>query len=92
MQANTGELGFWLGTGSHGRGFATEAVGAAVRAGFNRLRLTRVEAGAQVANEASQRVMRRIGMCEVDRREVWSPIRERYEACIYYVLERIDRA
>lgn len=92
VQANTGELGFWLGTASHGRGFATEAVGAAVRAGFDRLRLTRLEAGAQVSNEASLRVMRRIGMCEADRREVWSPTRGRYEACIYYVLERIDRA
>ena len=82
-----GDLGFWLGRTFQGFGFATEAVRAAVAAGFARLGLLTIEGGAQLANEASQRVMQRIGMRRADVREVWTPTRQRYEACIYYVLE-----
>jgi [ribosomal protein S5]-alanine N-acetyltransferase len=83
-QPASGELGFWLGAAFHGQGLATEAV----RAGFDDLGLTRIEGGAQLKNDASQRVMQRIGTRPSDQREVWASARLRHETCIYYVMTR----
>jgi ribosomal-protein-alanine N-acetyltransferase len=86
----TGELGFWLGAASQGHGFATEAVRAAIPAAFERLVLTTIEGGAQLGNDASQRVMYKIGMSPVGRRAVWSSARQRFEQCIVYELSADD--
>jgi RimJ/RimL family protein N-acetyltransferase len=60
------ELGWSLDPAYGGRGYATEAVAAAVDICFGSLRLRRVVANSFAANEASWRLMERLGM----RREV----------------------
>lgn len=83
-----GELGFWLGTAFQGVGYATEAVRAAVSAGFEGLGLAVIEGGAQPPNEGSQRVMRRVGMVPSGERQVWASARQRYELCVYFEIDR----
>lgn len=46
-----------------GRGLATEAAQAVLDYGFNRLKCARITAATDPPNEASQRVMQRLGMC-----------------------------
>lgn len=60
------ELGWCLDPAEHGHGYATEAVEELVRIAFEELGLRRVVAHCFAANEASWRLMERIGM----RREV----------------------
>lgn len=56
------ELGWVLDPAHQGHGYATEAVGALLRLAFEDLGLRRVTAGCFAANEASWRLMERLGM------------------------------
>jgi len=56
------ELGYWIGVPFWGKGYATEAAGAAVAFGFETLRLRRIYAHHFSENTASQRVLEKIGM------------------------------
>ncbi|WP_458248190.1 GNAT family N-acetyltransferase [Streptomyces sp. MAI_2237] len=56
------EVGWRLGRSHWGRGLATEAARAAVRFGFEELRLERIVSVAQVGNGASERIMAKLGM------------------------------
>lgn len=56
------ELGWAMDPAHHGRGYATEAVRAVIAACFTELGLRRVGAGCFAANEASWRMMERLGM------------------------------
>jgi RimJ/RimL family protein N-acetyltransferase len=56
------ELGWVLDPSYAGRGYATEAVEALIRICFTQLGLRRVMAGCFAANEASWRLMERVGM------------------------------
>jgi RimJ/RimL family protein N-acetyltransferase len=67
-RATEAELGWVLDPAFGGRGLATEAVRELLRVCFEDLRLRRVTANAFAANEASWRLMERVGM----RREGWS--------------------
>jgi RimJ/RimL family protein N-acetyltransferase len=58
----SGDLGYWLATGSTGRGFATEAGRAVVSWAFAHLGAYRVQATAATENFASIRVLERIGL------------------------------
>jgi len=55
------EVGYWLGREHWGRGYATEAVNAVLRAAFRELGLHRIEARIYPWNRASCRVARRCG-------------------------------
>ncbi|MBV9086219.1 MAG: GNAT family N-acetyltransferase [Acidobacteriaceae bacterium] len=57
-----GELGYWLGIPFWGRGYATEAARAVVGYAFETLKLHRIYAGHFSGNEASGRVLEKIGM------------------------------
>jgi RimJ/RimL family protein N-acetyltransferase len=57
-----GELSFWIDADSSGRGFATEAARAAVDYAFDVLGLNRICAYHMVRNDASRRVLERVGM------------------------------
>lgn len=67
------EIGWCLHPDHTGQGFATEAAHALLGACFDQLRLHRVVANAFADNEASWRLMERLGM----RRETWS-VRDSY--------------
>jgi RimJ/RimL family protein N-acetyltransferase len=56
-----GELGYWTRSDRTGRGYMTEAAGAAVDFGFGTLGLYRLELRAGVGNVASQRVAEKLG-------------------------------
>lgn len=61
-EADSAEIGYVLNPAFWGRGIATEAVGAVIRFGFERLELNRIEARFMDGNEASRRVMEKNGM------------------------------
>lgn len=56
------ELGYWLGAPAWGHGYATEATRAAVDFGFRQLGLARIYAQVIVGNDASMRVLAKLGM------------------------------
>ena len=87
-----GELGFWLGTPFHGSGYAIEAVRAAVHAGFRVVELDVIEGGAQPANQASLRLMERIGMVRTAERQVFASARQRMELCVFLEIDRLRAA
>ena len=59
---NSGELGYVLNPDYHGKGYATEAAERVMRFGFEVLELHRLEAKFMRGNEASLRVMEKLGM------------------------------
>jgi RimJ/RimL family protein N-acetyltransferase len=61
-EQQAGELGYWVGRASWGRGYATEAAGALVHLGFTGLGLQRVWAQYFRRNGGSGRVMQKLGM------------------------------
>jgi RimJ/RimL family protein N-acetyltransferase len=63
------EIGWRLGRPFWGRGLATEAARAALRLGLIDLRLERIISIAQVGNDASERIMGKLGM-RLDRETV----------------------
>jgi [ribosomal protein S5]-alanine N-acetyltransferase len=54
-------LGYWVAQGLTGRGLATKAVGEVIEVAFGELGLHRLEAGTQVDNVASRRVLEKNG-------------------------------
>jgi ribosomal-protein-alanine N-acetyltransferase len=56
------ELGYWLSEAMWGRGIATEATGALVDYGFRELELARIYAQVLAGNDASERVLAKLGM------------------------------
>ncbi|OQR65778.1 GNAT family N-acetyltransferase [Streptomyces maremycinicus] len=56
------EVGWRLGRSHWGQGLATEAAAAAVRFGFEERGLERIVSIAQVGNDASERIMTKLGM------------------------------
>ena len=56
------ELGYWLAAPAWGHGYATEAVIAAAGFGFRQLALARIYAQVLVGNDASVRVLAKLGM------------------------------
>ncbi len=59
---NSAEIGYVLNPVYHGKGYATEAAHAVIRFGFEQLRLHRIEARLMIGNDASYRVMQKLGM------------------------------
>jgi len=59
-----GELGYWIGVPYWGQGYCTEAVRAVVAYAFGVLRLEKLVACHFAGNEASGRVMRKLGMTQ----------------------------
>jgi RimJ/RimL family protein N-acetyltransferase len=55
------EVGYWLGLPFWGRGFATEAVRAAIDYAFGELDYAVLQSGARVSNPASRRVLEKCG-------------------------------
>lgn len=56
------EIGYWLAPDYWGKGLATEAAQAVLRYGFGRLGLLRIVAVAHPENQASIRVLEKLGM------------------------------
>ncbi len=80
----TAELGYWVGEPFQRRGFAFEAASRAVAWAFSDLRAEVVTAGAQIGNDASLRLLARLGLHPVGCRDVWAPARHRFEMCEFW--------
>jgi RimJ/RimL family protein N-acetyltransferase len=58
------ELAYWVAPEAQGNGYATDAARTVVKHGFDRLRLHKVVAKAFADNEASKRVLEKVGFTE----------------------------
>ena len=67
-EARTGNIGYELDPYHWGRGYATEAAREILRLGFADLRLQRIWAWCLAENEASARVLERIGLLHIERK------------------------
>lgn len=61
LAAGEAEIGYWLGESFWGKGYATEALQAMIAYSFEKLRLTRLLAGAYQENIPSQKVLEKRG-------------------------------
>jgi RimJ/RimL family protein N-acetyltransferase len=61
VEGEAGELGYWLGVPHWGKGYATEAVRAAIDYAFTEGSHEALNAGARVTNPASRRVLEKCG-------------------------------
>ena len=84
------ELGYWIGQPFHGQGYATEAARAVLIAVFEGWRLSTVESGAQIENDASFVVMRKLGLRRPSERMVWAATRGRDERCRFFDIPRAE--
>ncbi|WP_230482527.1 GNAT family N-acetyltransferase [Sphingomonas sp. Leaf21] len=66
-ERDAAELGYWLSPAHWGQGIATEAAGAVVDFGFERLGLARLTSGYFEDNPASGRVLAKLGFVETGR-------------------------
>lgn len=80
------ELIYAFGPEHWGRGYATEVAEAIVKFGFEKCGMTRIEATVDFANEASKRVLAKVGM-EYERKEE----NEDGSSTKFYAVERFDR-
>ncbi len=62
LQNKVAEIGYVLNPDFHNRGYATEAARAVIEFGFSRLGVNRIEARFMEGNDASLRVMQKLGM------------------------------
>ncbi len=83
-----GALGYWLGEEHHGYGYMREAAAVVVAAGFDRLGLEVIEAGAQPGNVDAFAVLRGCGMAPNGGRMVFAPARGQDELCLFYEAAR----
>lgn len=81
---STADFGYWLGEPFQGHGYMRETAPAAVGLAFERLGVTVIGAGAQLANAPSLAVLKGCGMRFVDERMVHAPVRDRDELCAWY--------
>lgn len=82
------EISYHLAEDCHGQGLMREATSAAVPMLWRLLPAQVMEAGAQLGNEASFKVMRAMGMTPAGERLVYSSVRDRHEATLFYELRR----
>jgi 8-oxo-dGTP diphosphatase len=82
-----GEIGYWLGRDSWGRGYATEAVEALLPYCFHTLALDRVTASVDVENTASCLILEKAGFRATAMIDGWYPARGAARKSILMVLE-----
>ncbi|AJD53043.1 Protein N-acetyltransferase, RimJ/RimL family [Thalassospira xiamenensis M-5 = DSM 17429] len=83
-----GMLGYWIGIPAQRRGYLSEIKLTILQAGFDLFGFDSIEAGAQLANEASFGVMTSWGMKSFEERMAYSSARDRQERCRYYQITR----
>jgi RimJ/RimL family protein N-acetyltransferase len=84
------EVGYELARHWWGRGLAPEAVAAVIRYGFSVLRLHRIEAGVLPGNDASVRVLQKLGFLEEGTRRDYLYVKERFHSFRWFSLLETD--
>ncbi len=82
------EISYHLAENCHGQGLMREAATAAVPMLWRLLPAEVMEAGAQIGNGASFKVMKTLGMTPAGERLVYSSTRDRHEPTLFYELRR----
>lgn len=82
------EISYHLAADCHGQGFMREATQAAIPMLWRLLPAEVMEAGAQLGNGASFKIMKAMGMTPIDERLVYSSARDRHEPTLFYELRR----
>lgn len=80
------EVGYWLGEGATGRGLVTRAVSAMLDYAFGTIGLHRVALLAEVGNEKSHAVARRLGFTEEGLRRAGGVNRGQYVDLVVFSL------
>ncbi len=84
------ELGYWIGEDFHRQGFAFELSQGATEFAFEQLGVDLVRAGAQIENQASLALIKKLGMSREGVQRVWAPARQRFEDCEFWLIWRDD--
>lgn len=84
------EIGYWIAEDHQGCGFAKDITRFALRFCFEELGAGQVMAGAQVENEISLNLLKKMGFRYSHYQEVFAPARQRTEECEYRLLDRCD--
>jgi ribosomal-protein-alanine N-acetyltransferase len=90
LEHGRAEVGYELGRRWWGRGLAPEAVAAVVRYGFSVLGLHRIEAGVLPGNDASVRVLQKLGFVEEGVRRDYLYFRGRFHSFRWFGLLATD--
>jgi len=85
---DSASLGFWLGEQHQGKGYMRETAPVIIAAGFERLAVGVIEAGAHPENAGSITVMKACGMKPAGERLVHASARNRDELCCFYEIRR----
>jgi ribosomal-protein-alanine N-acetyltransferase len=85
-----GELGYDLVRRWWGKGLASEAAAAVVAYGFAVMGLHRIEAGALVGNDASVRVLEKLGFCEEGTLRDYISLGGDFHSCRFFGLLATD--
>jgi RimJ/RimL family protein N-acetyltransferase len=88
IEHGSGSLGYWLREEAWGKGYATEAATAVLKFAFSILNLDRLVSGHAVDNEASGRVLTKLGFEYTGDKTVWSKSRQSNILQRRYALER----
>ena len=89
-EAGAYELGYWLGSGFWGQGFAIEAARKLVEVAWEELPLAHLVATHHEENEASARLLAKLGFREVGRERRWRAAKNDYIPTILLKLERAE--
>jgi ribosomal-protein-alanine N-acetyltransferase len=84
------EVGYEIGRRWWGRGLAPEAAAAVIRYGFSVLGLHRIEAGVLPGNDASVRVLRKLGFLEEGTRRDYLHVKGRFQSFRWFSLLETD--
>ena len=90
IEGGNGELGFWFHPAHWGRGYAAEAARAVLRFAFDRLGLEKLATTHAVDNDASGRLLRKLGFRRSGEIEAWSHSRRQEVTQILYELPSQD--
>ena len=90
LKTHAPELGYWVGVGFWGQGYASEAATSVVRFAFDQLRLHRLSARRLYRNPASGAVLVKAGLRVVAHSIEWRGNGRGYEPVIHYACARLD--
>jgi ribosomal-protein-alanine N-acetyltransferase len=85
---NSAHFSYWSGEDFQRQGFAFELARAMITFAFESWDIKQVIAGAQFKNAASISMLRKLGMQPSHQARVWTPVRTRYETCVFFSLHK----
>ena len=88
LTPNASELAYWIGEDHQGKGYATEAITAAIRYAFDSLNTAAVTAGLYAGNHASLGLLTKLGFAPLAPGSVLATQRDECSGCDYLHLPR----